>query len=110
VTMADDTAAAEAAIARALEHIERLYAFAAWTIANINDPDAAFRVATNFAARAGTLHDEQETKLRKLRATQAVRIRDADALSLQALADRISISKARADQLVRDAKKEVRHD
>src|SRR5262245_58176487 len=67
--MADELAAAQDAITRALEGIERLYAFAAWTIASIADPDQAFRVATDFAARARAVHDEQETKLRKLRAT-----------------------------------------
>ena len=47
--------------------------------------------------------DQLFLELRKLRAEQAVRIKDQESLSLAKLADRISVSKARADQLVRDA-------
>jgi DNA-binding transcriptional regulator YiaG len=101
----DDAAAAEQAIARALDLVGELYDQAAAAVAAVADPAEAFRQATDFANRARTIHDEQETKLRKLRAAQAVRIRDKESLSLARLADRISVSKTRADQLVRDAAK-----
>jgi hypothetical protein len=97
--MGDD----EQAISRTLDLIESLYDETADTIRAIANPDQAFRLATDFANRVRALHDEQETKLRKLRAEQAVRIKDQESLSLAKLADRISVSKARADQLVRDA-------
>jgi hypothetical protein len=98
---------AEQAISRALDQVEALYAEVAATIREVADPDRAFRLATDFAARARAIHDEQETKLRKLRADQALRIKESKSLSLGGLATRLSISKTRADQLVRDAQEEL---
>jgi hypothetical protein len=106
--MDDDAVAAQDAISRALDGLEALYDRAAVAIAAVADPAEAFRQATDFAARAQRVHDEQETRLRKLRAEQAVRIRDKESLSLAGLAQRISVSKTRADQLVRDAAAKTR--
>lgn len=98
---------AERAISRALDQVEALYAEVAATIRGVADPDQAFRLATQFADQARAIHNQQETKLRKLRADQALRIQKSKSLSLGGLASRLSISKTRADQLVRDAKEEL---
>jgi DNA-binding transcriptional regulator YiaG len=102
-----DRTKAEQSIARALDRMAQLYDEAARTVEAISDPQEAFEVATALAEQVRALHDLQATKLRKLRARQAVRIREKESLSLAALANRISVSKQRADQLVRDAATKV---
>jgi DNA-binding transcriptional regulator YiaG len=81
-----------------------LYATALASIESVGDPQAAFEVATAWQQTVRTLHEQQAMKASRLRARQAVRIREAEALSLAGLADRIGVSKARADQLVNAAK------
>lgn len=71
------------------------------------DPQAAFELATQHALALRDLHDQEEGRASRLRARQAVRIREKEALSLAALADRIGVSKSRADQLVNLAKTTV---
>ena len=93
----------EREIGALLDRLDRLYEEAAIAIDATPDPDQAFKRATRFANMAQAAHNEVASRMARLRARQAVRIRDAEALSLQGLADRISVSKARADQLVRDA-------
>jgi len=103
----DDLTAAEQTIAHVLDQVERLYEEAAIAIRAIADPDEAFRYATRFAERVQAIHDEQETKLRQLRAEQAMRIRDEKALKLTELADRLGLSKQRMTQFKNDAAKQT---
>jgi hypothetical protein len=93
----------ERAIASILDRLGALYEEAEATIDAITDPDEAFAYATDLANQTRMLHDEVEGRFRKLRGRQASRIRNAEALSLKGLADRISVSKSRAQQLVVDA-------
>jgi DNA-binding transcriptional regulator YiaG len=86
-----------------LDRLDRLYEEAAVAIDAITDPAEAFTYATGLADQARDFHNQVAGKLRKLRGRQAVRIRQAEDLSLQGLASRISVSKARADQLIRAA-------
>jgi hypothetical protein len=81
-----------------------LYATALASIESVSDPQAAFEVASAWQNQVRALHEQQAMKASRLRARQAVRIREAEALSLAGLADRIGVSKARADQLVNAAK------
>jgi hypothetical protein len=90
-------------VAQLAAQMDDAYAAAATTVSSIRDPQQAFEVATRLAEEIRKLHDLQIVKLRRLRAQQAVRIREKESLSLAALAERISVSKQRADQLVRDA-------
>jgi len=97
-------AGVEQALASVREQLVRLYEQAIATIDAIEDPQVAFEVATEHQAKIRDLHDKEEARASRLRARQAVRIREAEELSLAALADRIGVSKARADQLIRAAK------
>ena len=69
-----------------------------------SDPQAAFTLASEHQDALRSLHDQEENRASRLRARQAARIRDKEALSLAGLADRIGVSKSRADQLVNLAK------
>jgi hypothetical protein len=69
-----------------------------------SDPQAAFDLATEHQQALRALHGQEEARASRLRARQAARIRDKEALSLAGLADRIGVSKSRADQLVNLAK------
>jgi hypothetical protein len=103
--MSGDLADLEREIGALLDQLDRLYEEAEAAIDQISDPDRAFKRASDLAEKARIVHLRIAGRFAKLRARQAVRIRDEQALSLQGLADRISTSKARADQLVRDASK-----
>jgi len=98
-----DLADLEREITALLDRLDRLYEEAEAAIDNIADPDRAFRRATEFADQARDVQTRIASRFHKLRVRQVVRIKQAEDLSLQKLADRISVSKARADQLVRDA-------
>ena len=69
----------------------------------IPDPDEAFKAATRFADQARNAHTRIAGRFHRLRVRQAVRIKDQESLSIAQLASRISVSKARADQLLRKA-------
>jgi DNA-binding transcriptional regulator YiaG len=86
------------------QELDDLYATALASIEAIGDPMAAFEVATAWQQTIQTIHERQANQAARLRGRQATRIRNAEALSLASLADRIGVSKARADQLVRAAK------
>lgn len=64
------------------------------------DPQAAFTAASDLAATLREIADDAA----KVRARGAVRIRDKEKLSLAQLAQRISVSRARADQMIKAAK------
>lgn len=100
----EDPAKVEQELAGIRDQLVRLYEQAEAAIDAIEDPQAAFEVATGHQAKLRALHDKEEARSRGLRARQAVRIREAEELSLAKLADRIGVSKARADQLIRAAK------
>jgi hypothetical protein len=86
------------------QELTDLYETALVSIDAVGDPMAAFEVATAWQTTVRDLHEQQANKASRLRAQQAARIRNAEALSLAGLADRIGVSKARADQLVNLAK------
>jgi hypothetical protein len=96
------------AIADILERLDALYEEAETTIDAIDNPDQAFTYASEFADKVHDLHREVDVRLRELRGRQAIRIRDANTLVLRRLADRVSVSKSRVDQLIKaaEAKKE----
>jgi DNA-binding transcriptional regulator YiaG len=68
------------------------------------DPQAAFDLASEHQAALRQFHGQEEARASRLRAAQAMRIRDREALSLSKLADRVGMSKSRAAQLVNLAK------
>lgn len=69
--------------------------------ANNVDDQRAFELATDLQQRLRKRHDE----LQGLRAALVERIKTREALSLAHLANRLSMSRARADQLLQLAKK-----
>lgn len=83
-----------------LETLHRLYEDTAADIRSYPDPQTAFQHATRLTAalRAAT------TAAGELRADLARRIWETEQLSLAGLADRLGVSKARADQIIRAAK------
>ena len=87
-----------------LDQVDRLYEEAAAAIDAIPDPDEAFKRATEFADQARDAHTRIASRFHRLRVRQAVQIKQRDSLSIGQLASRISVSKARADQLLRKAK------
>jgi hypothetical protein len=68
-------------------------------ITRTDSPEAAFKIATDLA----TAFREAAEEVAGLRAREAARVRDSERLSLSGLAERLGISKARADQLIRTA-------
>jgi hypothetical protein len=86
----------------ALAHAEAL---AVKAITDAETGHTAFQLATDLAAAFRQAGD----RIAHLRAGAAVRIRDEEALSLRGLADRISVSRARAGQLVAEAEKAGSH-
>lgn len=87
-------AALEAAYQRAADAIEA------------EPPDAAFARAGELAGMLSGTQLRLSGAVAQLRARSAGRIWDSERLSLAALADRIGVSKARADQLIRSVKKQ----
>ena len=90
----------EEAAADALDALTRAYRAAAAAINAIPDPQRAFEYATQLA---NALRDTAQ-RASELRTQAAARIWEAEELSLAALAERIGVSKARADQLIRAAR------
>lgn len=87
-----------------LDQLDRLYEEAAAAIDAIPDPDQAFKRATEFADLARDTHTRIASRFHRLRVGRAVQIKDQESLSIAQLATRISVSKARADQLLRASK------
>jgi hypothetical protein len=94
-TQPEETAAAEA-----LDALTAAYREAVATINAIPDPQRAFEYATQLANALRDTYQEAS----ELRTHAAARIWEAEELSLAALAERIGVSKARADQLIRAAR------
>jgi YesN/AraC family two-component response regulator len=90
----------EEAAAQALDALTAAYQQAVATINAIPDRQRAFEYATQLA---NTLRDTAQ-RASELRTQAAARIWEAEELSLAALAERIGVSKARADQLIRAAR------
>jgi 3-methyladenine DNA glycosylase/8-oxoguanine DNA glycosylase len=90
----------EDAAADALDALTRAYREAVATINAIPNAQRAFEYATQLA---NTLRDTYQ-QASELRTQAAARIWEAEELSLAALAERIGVSKARADQLIRAAR------
>jgi DNA-binding transcriptional regulator YiaG len=100
--MSTDQAATRRTLEQMREGLAAFYAQVAATIDRLgeSDPQAAFTLATAHQLALRDLHDQEETRASRLRARQAMRIREREALSLAGLADRIGVSKSRAEQLV----------
>jgi 3-methyladenine DNA glycosylase/8-oxoguanine DNA glycosylase len=90
----------EEAAAEALDALTAAYHQAVAAINAIPDPQRAFEYATQLA---NALRDTYQ-QASELRTLTAARIWEAEELSLAALAQRIGVSKARADQLIRAAR------
>lgn len=71
------------------------------TVESAADAITAYRLATALRTEADALVTEAAT----LRAATALRVLESEGLSLGQLAERLGTSKARADQLVRAAKR-----
>jgi hypothetical protein len=91
---------AEREVAQALDALAKAHKEAMAAIDAITDPQQAFERATTLANLLGDMRSEAA----ELRARTAARIWEAEELSLAALAERIGVSKARADQIIRAAK------
>ncbi len=83
----------------ALDALERATELAENAVTGATDGREAFRCATELA----DAFREAAERVRQLRGQAARRTRDQEALTLRALADRIGVSKSRADQLVKEA-------
>lgn len=70
------------------------------TIDAIEDPELAFQMAS----RLGDMVREMEGTVAQLRSRQAGRIYDKYELSLAGLADRVSVSKTRAAQMLKEGR------
>jgi hypothetical protein len=90
----------EEAAAGALDALTTAYREAVATINAIPNPQRAFEYATQLANALRDTYQEAS----ELRTHAAARIWEAEELSLAALAERIGVSKARADQLIRAAR------
>ena len=90
----------EETAAEALDALTAAYREAVATIKAIPDPQRAFEYATQLANALRDIYREAS----ELRTHTAARIWEAEELSLAALAERIGVSKARADQLIRAAR------
>jgi septation ring formation regulator EzrA len=75
------------------------YDDATQAVEEIENPQQSFDRATELANDLRKIADDAP----RLRNRAAVRIRDAERLSLAGLAQRISVSRARADQMIRAA-------
>lgn len=99
-----DLADLQQEITTLLDQLDRLYEEAAAAIDAIPDPDQVFKRATEFGDQFRATHDRIISRFHKLRVRRAVQIKQEASLSIAQLADRISVSKARAAQLLEKAK------
>jgi hypothetical protein len=97
--MAPHETDAEQAFCDAERQLSAAYERAVEAIESIPDAQKSFESATELANDLRQLADDAA----KVRARGAVRIRDSERLSLAGLAERLSVSRARADQMVRAA-------
>lgn len=95
--------AAEQAAEDALADLAAALQKADAAIRAIPNPGAAFAIARRFVQMCR----EAVAPAAAVHAHAASRIHQAEALSLAGLADRIGVSKARADQLIKAARKEA---
>jgi DNA-binding transcriptional regulator YiaG len=104
--MSTDQAAIEQRLHQIREGLTGFYAVIADAIDHLGEgnPEAAFKLASTHQDALRRFHGQEENRAARLRARQAARIRDRDALSLAGLANRIGVSRSRADQLVKAAK------
>lgn len=96
--MGDDQSAEQ--LGQALDAIRSGVNDAARAVRAMPEPTAAFRAATQL----GDCLREATSETGQLRADMAARIWRTEELSLAGLADRIGVSKARADQFIRASK------
>jgi hypothetical protein len=87
-------------VREAIANLERDFARVAAVIDHATDPATAFVVVSEYSAVLRKLHDEAAD----LRARCANRVYSAEQMSLAVLADKIGVSKARADQLLKQAR------
>jgi hypothetical protein len=85
----------------ALQTLAQAHGQAEVAVTGAADAHEAFRIATELARAFREVADE----VARLRAPAAVRIRNQESLSLRGLADKIGVSPARAEQLVKEAGK-----
>jgi hypothetical protein len=92
-------------LATAAAAIESNYSSARAAIEAIDDPQLAFEFATELRDRLDRLVGDAA----ELRALMVERVWESEQLSLAALAKRIGVSKARADQFIQAAKATKEH-
>lgn len=83
-----------------LELITRVYDWVISDLQRMTDLDAAYEIATRLADGMRQLADDAALA----RAKSAAKISDAENLSRKGLANRLGVSKARADQLIQAAR------
>jgi DNA-binding transcriptional regulator YiaG len=89
----------KAASGQALDTLTHATELAEAAVNDAKDGREAFRLATELTDAFHRATD----RVAQLRGQAARRTRDQEALTLRALADRIGVSKSRADQLVKEA-------
>jgi len=97
---ADPDRAPEKALDASLDALSQVYEEATAAVRSISDPQRAVVAATELA----TFLRAKSEDAAEVRNGLAYRIWKAEELSLSALAQRIGVSKARADQIIKAAK------
>lgn len=92
----------------AIDEVRRAYKETGAAIDAIPDPQQALDVATKFSEDVASELREVSRIGLGIAYRQVVRIRDAEQLSLSALAARLSVSKSRAHQIVEAGKESTR--
>jgi hypothetical protein len=100
----DKDSGASEAVSRALDDLTRAYRQAADAITGDDDPQAAFRDASELAEAMRQGADAAA----RLRANMVRRIWESERISLAVLASRIGVSKARAAQIIDTTKEDTR--
>ena len=98
--MTDHDATAERAATAALKAFRASYQRAQAAVEAVRAPQQAF----DFATELRDMADEIVGHAATLRAKMAYRVYTSEEMSLASLAERISVSKSRADQFVRTAR------
>jgi hypothetical protein len=96
----DPDRAPEQALHAALSNLSQVYEDALAAVRRISDPQRAVAAATELATLLRTKSEDAS----EVRNALAYRIWKAEELSLSVLAQRIGVSKARADQIIKAAK------